>query len=204
MWQRWPLFRHKELLSGMAEVIKHGLLADTDLLQRIENESWPLKTDTQSSSSSEIQTLVAQAIQVKISFVQKDPFDQGIRSHLNLGHTFAHAIEKVSEHTVRHGEAVAMGLVAAADLSASLGYCAPQLKDRIERVLQKVGLPNRIPATLSPESILNAMSRDKKRSAQSIRFVLPVKVGQVFVANDVPTKDILRALKAVSKTSESI
>lgn len=191
----------KEFLSGMAEVIKHGLLADTDLLQRIENESWPLETDPLSSSSSEIQTLVAQAIQVKISFVQKDPFDQGIRSHLNMGHTFAHAIEKVSDHTVRHGEAVAMGLVAAAELSARLGYCAPELKDRIERVLKKVGLPNKIPVTLSPESILKAMSRDKKRSAQSIRLVLPVQVGQVFVANDVRSKDILKTLKAVSSTS---
>lgn len=191
----------KELLSGMAEVIKHGLLADTDLLQRIEGGNWQLTTDPFHCSSSEMQTLVAQAIQVKISFVQKDPLDQGIRSYLNIGHTFAHAIEYVSEHTIRHGEAVAMGLVAAADLSARLGYCAPQLKERIDAVLSKVGLPNRIPATLAPELIFKAMSRDKKRSAQSLRLVLPVKVGEVFVADDVPTADILKTLKAVSSSN---
>lgn len=194
----------EELRSGMAEVIKHGLLADTDLLEKIECGDWPLKTDSLYSSPSEIQTLVAQAIQIKITFVQEDPFDQGIRSHLNLGHTFAHAIEKVSGHTVRHGEAVAMGLAAAADLSVRLEYCGRQLKDRIDLILSKVDLPSRIPATLSSESILDAMGRDKKRSAQSIRLVLPVKAGQVFVADDVPPEDILSTLQAVSSPVTAI
>lgn len=192
----------QELLSGMAEVIKHGLLADTDLLQKIEGGRWPLNPDSLHSLTSAMQTLVAQAIQVKISFVQKDPFDQGIRSYLNLGHTFAHAIEKVSNRSVRHGEAVAMGLVASADLSARLGHCTPQLKERIESVLKKVGLPHQIPADLTPESIHDAMQRDKKKSAHSIRLVLPVKIGQVFVADDVPGADILRTLRAVSSTAQ--
>jgi 3-dehydroquinate synthetase len=177
------------------------LLADTDLLENIERGSWPLGKGTLHSSPAEIQTLVAQTIQVKITFVQKDPFDQGIRSHLNLGHTFAHAIEQVSANTVRHGEAVAMGLAAAADLSLRLGYCTRQLKDSIDHVLSKVGLPNRIPASHSPELILEAMGRDKKRSAQSIRLVLLVKAGQVFVADDVPTADILKTLQAISSST---
>jgi 3-dehydroquinate synthase len=193
----------EELLSGLAEVVKHGLLADTDLLEKIERGNWSLTAGSLNFSSSEIQTLVAQAIQTKITFVQEDPFEHGIRSHLNLGHTFAHAIEKVSKQAVRHGEAVAMGLVAAADLSARLGYCAPQLKKRIELILNKVGLPSRIPPTLSPESILNAMNRDKKRLAQSIRLVLPAKTGQVFVANDVPAADILTTLQAISGSGKT-
>ena len=193
----------EELVSGMAEVVKHGLLADTDLLEKIEKTDWPLKTDSLHSSSSEIQTLVAQAIQVKISFVQEDPFDEGVRKHLNLGHTFAHAIEKVSKNTVRHGEAVAMGLAAAADLSVRLGHCDRYLKDRIDSVLSKVGLPSRIPVTLSPELLLDAMSLDKKKFAQSIRIVLPVKIGQVIVASDVAKKDILDTLQAMSSLSVS-
>lgn len=191
----------EELVSGMAEVIKHGLLADTDLLEKVEQGSWPLKTDALHSSHSEIQTLVAQAIQVKIAYVQEDPFDEGIRTHLNMGHTFAHAIEKVSKNTIRHGEAVAMGLAAASDLSERLGYCDHQLKNRIDSVLKKVGLPSRIPKTLSPQSILGAMSRDKKRMAQSMRLVLPVKVGQVFVAEDIGSKDILDTLQAMSHST---
>jgi len=194
----------KELISGMAEVVKHGLLADTDLLERIEHGSWPMRPDSLHSSSSEIQTLVAQAIQVKIAFVQKDPFDEGIRNHLNLGHTFAHAIEKVSKNAIRHGEAVAMGLAAAVDLSVRLGHCDHHLKDRIDMVLRKVGLPSRLPATLSPELLLDTMSLDKKRSAQSFRIVLPVKVGQVFVANDVDDENILKTLNAMSNSNGPI
>jgi 3-dehydroquinate synthetase len=188
----------EELISGMAEVIKHGLLADVDLFEKIEQGDWPLITDSLHSSHSEIQQLVAQAIQVKISYVQKDPFDEGIRKQLNMGHTFAHAIEKVSEYALRHGEAVAMGIAAATDLSAQLGYCDHDLKERIDLVLKKVGLPNRIPANLSPQSILDVMSRDKKRLAQSNRLVLPVKVGQVFVADNISDSDILNTLKEVS------
>lgn len=188
----------EELVSGMAEIIKHGLLADTDLLERIEKGYWPLESDSLNSFLPELQTFVAQAIQVKIAYVQKDPLDEGIRSHLNLGHTFAHAIEKISNNSIRHGEAVAMGLAAAADLSCRLGYCDQHLKERIDFILEKVGLPNRIPMTFAPQAILDAMSQDKKRVAQSMRLVLPVKVGEVFLANDVGIEDILATLRVMS------
>ena len=188
----------EEIISGMAEIIKHGLLADTDLLEKIEKGDWHIKGDFLHSAHSEIQSLVAQSIQVKISYVQKDPFDEGIRKQLNMGHTFAHAIEKVSNNSVRHGEAVAMGLSAAADLSVRLGYCDLHLKKRIESVLSKVGLPNRIPEDLSPELILDAMRQDKKRLGQSIRLVLPVEAGKVIVPDDITRQDILRTLETIS------
>lgn len=188
----------EELVSGMAEIIKHGLLADTRLLQQIEQGDWPVRTDSLHSYSSEIQSLVAQSIQVKISYVQKDPFDEGVRKQLNMGHTFAHAIEKVSNNEIRHGEAVAMGIAAATDLSERLGYCDSDLKERLDSVLAKVGLPNRIPPDLSAQSILDSMRQDKKRLKQSLRLVLPVEVGEVFVADDIDRKDILATLKAMS------
>ena len=193
----------EELTSGMAEVIKHGLLADTDLLERIENGEWSFKSDSMHSAFSEMQSLVAQAIQVKISYVQKDPFDEGIRKHLNMGHTFAHAIEKISKNSVRHGEAVAMGLAAAADLSHRLGFCRQQLKDRIDSVLSGVGLPNRIPALFSPQSILDIMSKDKKKQGQSIRLVLPEAVGKAFVADKIDNKDILATLHAMHSDTDA-
>ena len=189
----------EELISGMAEIIKHGLLADTDLLEKVEKGAWSPKNESLHSSYSELQALVAQSIQVKISYVQKDPFDEGIRKQLNMGHTFAHAIEKVSNNAIRHGEAVAMGIAAATDLSVRLGYCDQQLKNRIDLVLKKVGLPNRIPDTLSPQAILDAMRKDKKKLAQSLRLVLPIKVGQVFVADDIDTQELLTTLEAMSE-----
>jgi shikimate kinase / 3-dehydroquinate synthase len=187
----------EEFASGMAEVIKHGLLADTDLLQKVESGNWHYELDTLHLPLSEIQALVAQAIQVKIAIVQEDPFERGRRSILNLGHTFAHAIEQVSGDTVRHGEAVAMGLVSAANLSARLGHCSSALQERIQLALSKVGLPTRIPAFL-PEALLSAMSSDKKRLAGQLRFVLLHEVGQAFVTDAVPESAILATLRDIS------
>ncbi len=189
----------QEFYSGMAEVIKHGLLADTDLLQKVENGDWANTLNSGHTMFPELQTLVAQAIQVKITIVQEDPFEQGQRSILNLGHTFAHAIEQVSGGKMRHGEAVAMGLVAAANLSARLGYCSKKLQKRIELALSKVNLPTHIPQTLSPELLLQAMSSDKKRVAGQLRFVLLREIGQAFVADGVPQKEVLATLQELSQ-----
>ncbi|MCZ7528406.1 MAG: hypothetical protein M5U14_19775 [Acidimicrobiia bacterium] len=138
-----------EFASGMAEVVKHGLLANEALLERVENGDWRLRPDNQSLLSN-LHALVTDAIQVKRDVVQQDPFEQGIRATLNLGHTFGHAVEQVSGYTVRHGEGVAMGLVAAANLSARLEACDPALQGRIEQVLENVGLPTRLPLSLRP------------------------------------------------------
>jgi shikimate kinase / 3-dehydroquinate synthase len=189
----------EEFASGMAEVIKHGLIADTDLLQKVENGNWRWERGTAPPPLSELQTLVAQAIQIKIVIVQEDPYERGRRSILNLGHTFAHAIEQVNRNSARHGEAVAMGLVAAANLSARLGHCPMALQKRIELALNKMGLPTRIPKHLSPESLLKAMDSDKKRLAGQLRFVLLREVGQAFVTDAVPDLAVLATLQEVSQ-----
>jgi len=188
----------EEFASGMAEVIKHGLIADTDLLQKVESGSWHWERGMTPPPLSELQALVAQAIQIKIVIVQEDPYEHGRRSILNLGHTFAHAIEQVSKYSIRHGEAVAMGLVAAANLSARLDHCSPALQERIELALDKVGLPTRIPKQLSPELLLKAMDSDKKRQAGQLRFILLHEIGHAFVADDVPRPAILATLQDVS------
>jgi shikimate kinase/3-dehydroquinate synthase len=189
----------EDFASGMAEVIKHGLIADTDLLQKVENGNWRWARGTSPPPLSELQTLVAQAIQIKVVIVQEDPYERGRRSLLNLGHTFAHAIEQVSRYSIRHGEAVAMGLVAAANLSARLGHCSLALQERIELALSKVGLPTRIPKHLSPESLLKAMDTDKKRLSGQLRFVLLREIGHAFVTNAVPDRAILATLQEVSQ-----
>lgn len=189
----------EEFESGMAEVVKHGLLADTDLLEKVERGTWRYKPGMVYAQDTEIQSLVAQAIQVKIAIVQEDPFEEDRRSILNLGHTFAHAIEHVSGDAMRHGEAVAIGLVSAANLSARLGHCSPTLQERIELALEEVGLPTRIPKKLSPESLLEAMRRDKKRLAGKIRFVLLREVGMAFLTEDVPETDVLTTLLELSQ-----
>ena len=188
----------QEFTSGMSEIVKHGLLADSDLFEKLESGDWSKRSVF--SSSPAIQTLVAQAIQVKISIVQEDPFEHGKRSVLNLGHTFAHAVEQVSGHVIRHGEAVAIGLVAAINLSVRLGYCHPAVQERVEVVCRKIGLPTRIPGELLPEMILKAMGNDKKRLAESLRIVLLRSIGQPLVVNTVLDQEILDTLQELANS----
>ena len=183
--------------SGMAEVIKHSLIADSDLLGKIESGNWVLAPGQIQQQASQLQELVAQAIQVKINIVQEDPYDQGRRAVLNFGHTFANAIERLSRHSISHGEAVAMGMVASALLSVQLGYCPEELQERIEAVLMSAGLPTRIPGELAPDQILMAMGSDKKKKAGKLRYVLLKNIGDVFVTDQVPEDVVLSTLAAL-------
>lgn len=170
-----------EWRCGMAEVIKHGIIADPDLL---------------SISSPNDLTLdyLARAIQVKANIVSRDPYEKNIREHLNLGHTFAHAIEQNYNYNFSHGSAVAIGLVYAAKLSWRLGFCRYSLFNQIEKTLQKLQLPTTLPAV---DLILlwQAMCKDKKWKDGHSRFVLISDIGQVFIQNDIPQDLVFEVLK---------
>jgi 3-dehydroquinate synthetase len=144
-----------------------------------------------------LQHLLVAAIAVKRDVVEEDPFEEGRRAVLNLGHTFGHAVERVSGYAVRHGEAVAMGLVVALHLSFKLGYCDVQLPRRIEAMLRRLHLPTRLPSAWTPEEILAATGSDKKRAAGRQRYVLVRDVGDVFVTADVPAAALLATLQAL-------
>ncbi len=183
----------REWRCGLAEVIKHGLLADVGLLELAQAAGdSPAALDSQ-----RLAELIRRAVQVKVSVVEQDPFEASIRAHLNLGHTFAHAIEQVSGYRWPHGEAVAVGLLAAARLSAALSRCDASLPDRVEAVIRAVGLPQRI-GELEPEALYQAMATDKKWQAGRSRFVLLRGVERPEVVEDVPpaaVKAILGSLR---------
>ena len=187
-----------EFAAGMAEVVKHSLLSNPDLFGRLEIGDQRLNVQ---SPVSNLQSLVSTAIEVKRLVVQEDPFEQGRRATLNLGHTFGHAIEQVSGYRIRHGEGVAMGLVAAANLSAQLGYCDPALQGRIEAVLEMYNLPSRIPAAFEPTAVYRAMFSDKKKAAGRLRFILLRAVGDAFVVDNVAETAVLQTLTAVQADS---
>lgn len=187
----------REFASGMAEVIKQSIIGDVNLFASIENGSWTRKDGELQPPMAELQTLVARAIQVKINIIQEDPFDRGRRAVLNLGHTFAHAIEIASVHAISHGEAVAMGLVAAADLSARLKYCSPQPVERIKTALESAGLPTRIPGDIDPKHLIKVMATDKKRKAGRLRFVMLRDIGDVFVTDAVTETEVINTLKGL-------
>lgn len=174
-----------EWRAGMAEVVKHGIIGDVELFERLETRNWRL----------EIRDWLARAIRVKVDIVTRDPFENGERAKLNLGHTFAHALEYVSRYRMRHGEAVAIGLVAAARLATRLGLGDVTLGARIENLLRTIGLPTRVPRAMSATALCDTMTRDKKRVGTRVRFVLPRALGDVVIVDDVPRAAVRATLE---------
>jgi shikimate kinase / 3-dehydroquinate synthase len=160
-----------ELISGIAEVVKHGIIADPELFDLCARGLDCIKA--------ELAHVVKRAMAVKIKIIEDDPYEKGFRAALNLGHTVGHAVELVSRFELRHGEAVAIGMVSEAKLAEQLNLASKGLSDRISHVLTALGLPVQIPANLPREEVLRAMRVDKKKNAASIRFALPVEVGEV-------------------------
>ena len=171
-----------ELRSGLAEVVKAGVIADQQLFTLC-SQGW-------GAVQRELVDVVRRAVAVKISVIEEDPYEKGRRASLNLGHTIGHAIELVSGFSLRHGEAVAIGMVAEARLAERLGIAQSGLADEIRRVLNVLGLPVEIPPALDRQAILAAMQVDKKRHAGSMRFALPAHIGDVKVGVEVNEEDV--------------
>lgn len=161
----------RELRAGMAEVVKHGLIADPELFD--------LCTRGMDWVKENLNEIVKRAMAVKIQIIEDDPYERGFRAALNTGHSVGHAVELVSGFELLHGEAIAIGLVTEARFAERIGLAPSGLADRIASTLSALGLPTEIPANLSREDILRTMRVDKKKSAQSIRFALPTQIGHV-------------------------
>ncbi len=170
-----------ERRAGLAEVVKHGLIGDPALFAMMEE------------GAPDLTTVVERSLRVKIRIVEDDPFELGTRMHLNLGHTFAHAFEKLSGYQLRHGEAVAQGLVCATRLAANRKLCSPDLVSRVVLCLRRLGLPVG-PVPFEPDDVLRAMQLDKKRREGKLRFVVPLEVGHVTVISDVADSEVRAAL----------
>jgi len=171
----------EEIRNGAAEAIKHGIIADSNLFDRLRNESLPFTPE-----------LIARILRVKVRIVEEDPYERGRREVLNLGHTAGHAIEQVSGFSLPHGGAVAIGLVVAARIAVQLSRANPALVERIEDALSAWGLPTQVPE-VSVDDIIASMAHDKKRLNGRLRFVIPREIGRVEVVDDVPP-DVIRAV----------
>jgi shikimate kinase/3-dehydroquinate synthase len=172
-----------ELRSGLAEVLKHGIIADPHLFDLAAHGLEAVKRD--------LQQIVQRAMAVKIKIIEEDPYEKGFRAALNLGHTVGHAVESVSGYRLRHGEAVAIGMVSEAKLAEKLGLAGKGLSVRIADALSAIGLPTRIPEDLPNEDIIRAIRFDKKKAAGLIRFTLPVDIGRVQVNVEVKDLELL-------------
>jgi 3-dehydroquinate synthase len=163
----------REFRGGLAEAVKHGLIADADYFGWIERESERLLRREPAA----LERLVRRSVEIKAEVVSADEREGGRRAILNAGHTVAHAVERASSYRVPHGEAVALGLLAESALAADLGLAPAGVGARVSAVLSRLGLPVRLVPPLAPDALLPAMASDKKNRAQTIRFALPSAVG---------------------------
>ena len=177
-----------EFRCGLAEVVKSALVGDVTLWEHLRTRG-----------AEPVATLIARAADVKRRVVEEDRLERGVRAYLNLGHTFAHALEQRSRYAWKHGEAVAVGLVAAARLSERLGLCKTGLAAQVEALLGALGLPTRY-RRFDPAELWDAMRHDKKWQGGAARFVLLEGVARPVIVPDAPRADVLAVLETLRET----
>ena len=188
----------REYRAGLAEAVKHGLIADRAYFEWMEREAGALLA----RDAGALRHLVRRSVEIKAEVVSEDEREGGRRAILNAGHTVAHALERATEYRLPHGEAVGLGLVAETALATGLGLATPEAGARVVVLLERLGLPTRIPEPVAHERLLAAMGSDKKNRGHAIRFALPRGLGAMGPGPDWTTEAgepaIRAALDAIS------
>jgi len=169
----------RQYRSGLVESVKHGLIADAEYFAFIEGHLDALL----SRDLGTLEALAEHNCRIKGGVVAEDPFEKNKRRILNYGHTIGHAVEAASEYKLLHGEAVAIGIVAAGLIEAELGLSGPDRLDQVRAVFEKLGVPARLPADMAEERVIDLLRHDKKAVDQWPRFVLLDWLGQVRCEN---------------------
>lgn len=187
----------REYRAGLAEVVKYGVILDADFFERLERDA-----DAINARDAAVLTEVIQrSCRLKADIVEADEREvSGDRAKLNYGHTFAHAIEAATGYTrLLHGEAVAMGMIAASRLAERLGRIGSDVTERQCRLLKKLGLEIETPADLDRAELAELMWRDKKVQDGQLRFILPERLGAVGFVSDPPESDVIKAMGAAAR-----
>jgi 3-dehydroquinate synthase len=183
----------RELRAGLAEVIKHGIIADAILFAYMEEESDSILA----GALHILQYPVKRSCEIKSTIVSADEREHGIRANLNYGHTFGHGIEAASNYTTfLHGEAIALGMVAAGALAKDLGLVGDEFVRRQEGCIRAYGLPVRWPE-IPVDRVLNAMRHDKKFRDGAMKFVVADEIGHVVQRTDVTMEQARAALESL-------
>ena len=179
-----------ELLNGLAEVIKYGVIYDRDFFRFLEmSHRNILALDLQV-----LEDVIARCCKIKAAVVESDEKESGLRRILNFGHTIGHAVEAVSEYRLAHGSAVAIGMVAAAELAVLKGILDRKEKERIVNLLQEFGLPVTVPAAYDRDRIQEYLLSDKKTIGGNVFFVLPTTIGKVIITDDIEMEMLTKVL----------
>ena len=177
----------RDLLAGLAEAVKHGIIGDPELFMKFSPGIGEIKKH--------LQEIICRAIAVKVRIIEEDPFEKGIRASLNFGHTIGHAVEALSGYRLLHGEAVSIGMVVEAKFAEKMGIAEKGLAGQITTILKNLELPTEIPQGISNEDLVVKMRTDKKKSGGIVRFALPEKIGSV--ATGVEIKEIEQLLENI-------
>ena len=182
----------EEVRCGLAEVVKAGVIGSPPLFVHLEDQG-----------AEPLCRVIQEAIAVKVAVVEEDPFEGGGRAALNLGHTFGHALERLSGYRLRHGYAVSIGMGVAARVAPRMALSDPAVEARLRGLLERFGLPTAY-SGFAPEEVWEAMASDKKKRGRGLRFVLPVRIGEVIVTDEVPKEVVLQALAGSADPSAGI
>jgi 3-dehydroquinate synthase len=190
----------REFASGLAEVVKYGMIVDPTFFAWLEAHA----TSLAARAPEAVGIAVERSAAIKADVVSRDEFEtSGLRAALNYGHTFAHAYETLSGYgTLLHGEAVAIGMAKAARLAALCGRIPGDVVDRQDALLHALGLPTAAPAAVRDvDALLAVMARDKKSLGGRLRFVLPARIGHVDLVDDVPEGFVRQVLATAEPPS---
>lgn len=171
----------EHLRAGIAEAIKHGVIADAEYFASVERLLPELtRVDT---SGDALLDLVARSVEIKADIVRRDEREGGVRKTLNFGHTIGHAVERCTDYTMLHGDAVAIGMVYEAALGERLDVTAKGTESRIRAAVRSAGLPVDRPGSLEADDIVAATRGDKKARAGRVEYALPAAVGMMAAAD---------------------
>ncbi len=180
-----------ELLAGMVEVIKYGVIKDASLFDYIE-KNLPKILELNDNA---LKTIISMSCSIKAKIVEEDEREAGLRAILNYGHTIGHALEALTHYKkYRHGEAVAIGMVCASKIAVNMGLADETVSLRQISLLKRLGMPTRNYA-IKPDDIIDTLYLDKKTLKGILRFILPTKIGNVIISEKVTEEDIRKALE---------
>jgi len=183
----------KELLAGLAEVIKYGVIWDKELFDFLDDK----RDKILNLDRKAVMHIIKRSCEIKAEVVSKDEKEAGLRSILNYGHTIGHAIETVTGYKkYLHGEAVAIGMFFEAMLAHKLNFINKDKALRIKRLIDSYGLPSEMPADIDADSLLSSMQLDKKAVAGELKFIMPEKIGSVRIHKGITEKVIRDILKS--------
>jgi len=173
----------EEFLSGMAEVIKYGVIWDGAFFDYLDNN----RDRILGLDRDALIHVIRRSCEIKAEVVGKDEREGGLRAILNFGHTVGHAIEKAENYTMRHGEAVAIGMVYASRLAFATGLCDASVPERVEKLIASYGLPTNLRSLSrkpTVQGLMDTMQIDKKAEGGKVKFVLPTKIGEVVITKE--------------------